>query len=90
MITLTEAKLYLRFDSDELDDEIAGLIEAAVQHIASVGVDVTADPTPAPVKQAALMMISFLHENHITVEGDQPQLSPVFYRLLAPYREIAL
>lgn len=90
MITLTEAKLHLRVDFDDADFEIQQMIDGAVQHLASIGCDMTANPLPEPLKQAALMLVSHLYDSRGLVETEGPKLSPVFYRLVAPYREIAL
>lgn len=90
MITLPEAKLHLRVDSDHEDSVIADMIEAAVQHLASVGIDTAQDPVPAPLKQAALMLIAHFYGSRGLVESEGARLSPAFFRLIAPYREIAL
>lgn len=90
MLTLTEAKLHLRVDFDDADFEIQQMIDGAVQHLASIGCDFTTEPVPAPLKQAALMLVSHLYDSRGLVETEGPKLSPVFYRLVAPYREIAL
>lgn len=88
MIGLTEAKQHLRVDADDDDAQIAVMIEAAVQHLASIGCNVEADPVPAPLKHAALMLVGYLFDNG-AIETDG-RLSPVFMRLVAPFREIEL
>lgn len=90
MITLAEAKLHLRVDHSEDEAAIADMIEAAVQHLASIGVDATQDPFPAPLKQAALMLISHFYAASVTIDAQIAPLPGSFYRLVAPYREIAL
>lgn len=90
MLTLDEAKLHLRLDHDDTDFEIQQMIDGAVQHLASIGCDVATVPVAAPLKQAALMLVSHLHDSRGLVEAEGPKLSPVFFRLVAPYREIAL
>lgn len=90
MLTLTEAKLHLRVDFADTDLEIQQMIDGAVQHLTSIGCDTTTAPVPAPLKQVALMLISHLYDSCGLVESEGPKLSPVFYRLVAPYWEIAL
>ena len=90
MITLIEAKLHLRVDTDEDDFGIHDMIEASKQHLTSIGCDLNADPMPAPLKQAALMLIADFYENRGLTWGSEAKYSPVFLRLVAPYREVAL
>lgn len=90
MITLTEAKLHLRVDFDDADFEIQQMIDGAVQHLASIGCDMTANPLPEPLKQAALLLITNLHQSKGLIDENPPKLSGTFIRLVAPYREIAL
>ncbi|MFV0303064.1 MAG: head-tail connector protein [Paracoccus sp. (in: a-proteobacteria)] len=89
MITLAEAKMHLRVDHDDTDAEIAGMIEAAEEYLASIGCDVT-EPAPAPLKQAALILITNLFQTKGLVDENPPMLSGTFMRLVAPYREIEL
>lgn len=94
MITLPEAKQYLHITPGDADDDAAlsGMIEAAVQHLASIGVvvDPDAGPIPAPLKQAALMLVAHFF-NGVGVAGEEPPAFPItFFRLVAPYREIEL
>ena len=91
MIELAEAKLHLHVDeSDDVEDEaIQNMIDAAVQHLASIGIDMTAEPLPAPLKQAALMAVADFYETRGMIESDK-RLSPAFWRLVQPYREIEL
>lgn len=91
MITLIEAREYLRIgpNTDDFDSEVAGMIEAATQYLASIGCDVEAEPVPAPLKQAALMLIGYFFDNK-GLDDKDTRLSPVFMRLVAPYREIEL
>lgn len=89
MISLAEAKLHLRVDHDAEDLAIQGMIDAAVQHLTSIGVDTTTEPTPAPLRQAALMAVADFYETRGLVASDA-RLSPAFWRLVAPYRGIEL
>lgn len=92
MITLAEARDHLAFTEDlgTADDAmISRLITAAVQHFASIGVDMAADPLPAPLHQAALMLVVRLYENRGDATEASP-LDPVINRLVAPFREIVL
>lgn len=90
MVTLIEAKLHLRIDFDDSDAEIAGMIEAAEQYLASIGCDMITEPVPRPLKQAALMLIGDFFQHRGLTWDSEAKYSPVFQRLVAPYREIAL
>lgn len=89
MPTLAEAKQHLRVDGDGEDAIIGDMIEAAVDHLASIGCDMQADPVPAALTQAALMLVSHFYETR-GLDAEGVRLSPVFMRLVAPYREVAL
>jgi len=92
MITLAEAREHLAFTDDlgTADDAmIARLIDASVQHFSAIGVDMAADPLPAPLHQAGLMLVARLYENRGEAAEASP-LDPVINRLVAPYREIVL
>lgn len=89
MVTLADAKQHLRVDGDDEDATIDGMIEAAVDHLASIGCDMQADPMPAALTQAALMLVAHFYDTR-GLEADGVRLSPVFMRLVAPYREVAL
>lgn len=90
MIDLTEAKMHLRVDGDFEDAAIAGMIEAAILHLASIGCDTETAPVPAPLKQAALMLVTHFYQTRGMVDAEGARISPVFFRLVAPFREIAL
>lgn len=91
MITLAEARAHLAMTADvgtDDDPTISRMIDAAVEHFASIGVDMSVEPLPAPLRQAALMLVCRLYTNR--GEDEAPRLDPVINRLVAPFREIAL
>lgn len=91
MLTLSDAKQHLRLMEDDFDAVVFDLIEAAVQCLASIGCDVTdtdEHPAPAPLKQAARLLIGYWFDNG-SIETDG-HLTPTFMRLVAPYRKIEL
>lgn len=91
MVTLAEARAHLAMTDDlgtEDDPMIVQMIEAATQHLASIGIDMAQEPLPAPLHQAALMIVSLLYDRRDT--ADELKFGPVIFRLIAPYREIAL
>ena len=91
MTTLTEAKAHLRVTEADFDPEIQGFIDAAVDHLRSIGVDMTATPIPPAIHQATLMMVSHFFENRCaTQEADQRTSTISINRLVAPYREVSL
>ena len=91
MATLTEAKAHLRVTEAEFDLEIQGFIDASVDYLRSIGVDMTATPIPPAIDQATLMMVSQFFENRsATQEADQRTSTISINRLVAPYREVSL
>lgn len=92
MATLTEAKAHLRVDFDDTDSEIQGFINAAVDHLRSIGVDMTATPIPPAIHQATLMLVGhFFDVNRDGTQGtDQRTATISINRLVAPYREVSL
>lgn len=82
MITLAEAKHFLRVDADDDDAVIERLIAAASDHLASIGVDMTATPIPPSVVQAQYLLLGHFY--------DHSELRPTDIgvdRLIAPHRE---
>ncbi len=90
-IALEQAKAHLRVDSADDDSVITDLIDAAIEHIGSIGVDTSVDPLPAPVHQAALLLIGHWYENReaVTVGFGGRVLPMAVDRLIAPYREVS-
>ncbi|SEN29436.1 Phage gp6-like head-tail connector protein [Gemmobacter aquatilis] len=92
LILLDEAKRHLRIDSDDDLLAVEGMVEAALEYLASIGVsldyDLFENPMPAPLKQAALMLVARFYGRR--GEDEPIGLDPVIDRLIAPYREIAL
>lgn len=59
MRTLAEIKAHLLVETDEVNDLLTGYAEAAHEYLASIGVDMIADPLPKPIAQAELMLIAY-------------------------------
>ncbi len=85
-ITLAEARLFLRVTDDAEDDLIRLLIEAATGRVeASVGL-ILADPAPASLRLAVLMLVAQAYEHR---DAGEPPLSLV-EPWLAPWRRARL
>ncbi len=93
MITLADAKQQLNLTDDDADDDalITRLIAAASAHLSALGVNMTANPLPADVGHAALMLMAHFYE-HREAMTDAPlaRVSIGVDRLIAPYREISI
>ena len=92
VVALADAKAHLRIVHDSDDAYIQSLIDAAEGHFASTDVDIEADPLPAPVQHAILMLVSHLNENRDAVTGNSP-VTVVPYginALVQPFREETL
>ncbi len=89
MIEVYQAKAHLRV-TDTVDDVLIGEQLAAAKAFVSAytGADVDLDGTPAPVRQAVLMLTAHLYENReTTLIGIQAQALPFgFLDLLSNYR----
>lgn len=89
-VSLASAKAHLRVVHDDDDVYLQTLIEAAEGHLASTGVDMEADPLPAPVHHAVLLLVSHLNENRdAVVAGNMPAAILPFgvNALVQPFRE---
>lgn len=90
MLTLFETKLHLRVDHYDEDELILALIDTASAAVANhLNVTTVAEPVPAPVKAAALLLVGDLYANR-EAQTDRPLTrNPTFENLLAPYRVYA-
>lgn len=89
VISLDQAKAYLRVDGTEDDKLVEGLIAAAEAYTARALDNLTpADSTPAPVRQAMLLMVGHWYANRGDAPGADPagDVAPGVNALLAPYR----
>ena len=89
MLTLEQTKAHLRVDHDTEDALITSLMSAATTTTANY-LGTTLDNTaPAPIKQAALLMVADMFENR-TQQTERPLHSNATYeRLLSTYRVFA-
>jgi uncharacterized phiE125 gp8 family phage protein len=93
MVTLEEAKAHCRVlpEEPDFDGELQIALEASVDHLSSIGVDMTVSPLPPALKQAVLMLVSHFFENKEAVTDVQMQAIPLGVdRLIAPYRRVSL
>jgi len=91
MVTLAEAKEHLRILEPDWDGVLPRLIDAAMDHLQSIDVDVTADPLPPALHHAVLMLVAHFFENPLAVTNEQLFVTPLgVSRLIAPYRSIYL
>ena len=88
MVTLADAKLHLRVDGPEEDGLIEGMIAAASDHLASIGVDMVTEPLPPAVEQAMLIAVGHFYRSR--GDDDAPAMPAAVDRLAAPYREVCL
>lgn len=90
-VSLDTAKLHLRVDDAGENTLIQAYLAAAEGHLAGSGVDMTADPLPAAVTAAVLLITGHLYENREASTYDKPIMAIAFGvdRLVAPYREVA-
>ena len=88
MISLAFAKYHLRVEHSDDDSMIQSYIDASLDWLSKVDVDTSADPLPASVCQAALLMVAHFYENREAV--GYVKLAPLpmgVDTLIAPYRE---
>ncbi|HBU13665.1 MAG TPA: hypothetical protein DEF16_01525 [Gemmobacter sp.] len=78
--------------SDEgfYDDLLMAEAKAALDHLASIGVAIDSAELPAPLQQAVFLLVAHLFQSRKSGAGEEARLPASFYRLIAPYREIAL
>lgn len=86
-VTLEEAKAHLRIEDDAEDALLSAYIDATEGYLASIGVDMTGEPLPAPLKAAVLLHTAGLYESRGA--GLVPQ-DKTWERLIAPYRTVSL
>lgn len=89
-VALDDAKSHLRISFDADDGYIAGIIEAAEDHVASTGV-AFATPVQPAVRHAVLLIVSHFYNNREAVTAEAVNAMPLGVNaLLAPYRENTL
>lgn len=89
MPTLAETKLHLRVDGEDEDSYIAGLINAAEMAVTDyLDLDPPELPDSPAVLAAVLLLVGALYENREALTDRPMSESPVFVRLLAPYRRM--
>ena len=94
MVTLEEAKAHCRIMPEEIafDGELQIALDASVDHLRSIDVDMDAVPLPPALKQAVLLLVAHFFANKEAVSYDRPMhVTPLgVARLVAPYRGVSL
>lgn len=87
MLTLIEAKHHLRVDLDDDNTLIDNLMDAATTATSNYLDGMPLDDTaPAPIKAAALLLLTDLYENRSASTERPLYRNDLFERLLQPYR----
>lgn len=90
MVALEEAKDHLRVDFNTDDWSIQSMIDAAVDHLNSIDVDMAADPLPPALRHAVLLLVGHFYENR-EATAEQLRFTPIGVdRLVAPYKGVSL
>ncbi len=91
MVTLEEAKHHMRVTFPDDDAGIILMIDAAVDHLQSIDVDMSVDPLPPAIHHAVLLLVAHFFDNRqvMTESGDRVMPYGVS-RLIAPYRKVSL
>lgn len=93
MVTLDDAKMYLRVIHAEEDAAIQDMIDAATEAAADYLNLTTAElrtAMPAPVKAAILLQVADLYENRERQGNEAYYQNRTYERLLNPYRLMAI
>ena len=91
MITLEEAKAHMRVDDPDEDEGIVLMIDAAVDHLQSIDVDMTGTPLPPAIHHAVLLLVAHFYGNReVMTEGTLKVMPFGLSRLIAPYRKVSL
>ncbi len=91
MADLAAAKAHCRVEHSADDAVITAMLAAASDHLASVGVDMGADPVPPAVEHAVLMLVAHFYENREAVkDAATVAVALGVDRLIQPYREVCL
>jgi hypothetical protein len=83
------AKLHLRVEHAEDDWTIQQMLDATGAYLESIGVAM-ADPIPAPVVSAQLLLVARLYTNRGDGIGADIRDDPTWLMLIRPYREVVL
>ena len=86
ILSLSEAKEFLRVDQSNEDTLIQVYIDAAGEHIAKF-LNLATPPVNAPVKAAAMLIVGDLYENRASQLDKQVYENRTVDALLYPYRE---
>ena len=86
LLTLEEAKLYLRYEHNADDAEIQSLVDAA-ETVIKKHVDASKyNETNASLKRAAKLLIGYWDENRSAEADDNWYLPSAVLAILTPYR----
>lgn len=91
-LTVEDVRGHLRFEHTEEDVQIGQYLRAAESYLSAIGVDLEADPRPAAIDQAILLIVGEFFDGPRIAEPMQPSkaLSSTVDRLIAPFREVTL
>ena len=86
LVTLSEAKLFCRIDSDDEDATLEVLIAAATDAVRDIASDWDgAGDTPARIKLAVLSRVAIMFDNRDNLEGGKGELP-----MLTPLRKLEI
>ena len=90
MLLVASIKQHLRIEGDDHNLWISEARSAAIDHLTSIDVDMSADPLPPALNHAALLLIGHFFENREATTVEQLRFIPIGVdRLIAPYREVS-
>lgn len=90
-LVLAQVKAHIRVDHDHDDESIEGYIAAAEGYLDGIGVDMTADPRPAAIDHAVLLIVCHFYDHRdASMEKVARAFGLAIDRLVAPYREVTV
>ncbi|ALR19032.1 head-tail connector protein [Sphingobium baderi] len=80
LVTLTEAKLFLRVIHDDEDSIISMMIAAASEAVGDIVAEIDPDNVPVRLKLAVLSRVAVMYDSRDSMEagkGELPMLTPL-------------